>query len=113
MRTPLEIVQRQLDAYNLRDLDLFLENFSDDVRLFRPPLGEPTMVGKAQLRDFYSNQRFNKVNLRAELISRTVLGNKVFDRERVWGVADTPIEMVAVFEVRDGLIQSLWSFSPD
>lgn len=52
-------------------------------------------------------------SLHAELISRTVLGNKVFDRERVWGVKEQPIEMVAVFEVHEGLIRNVWGFSPD
>jgi hypothetical protein len=60
---------------------------------------------------FYANERFNHVGLRAQLLSRIVMGNKVFDHELIWGVKETPIEMVAVFEVNDGLIETVWAFS--
>lgn len=112
MSNVVEVVQRQLEAYNARDLERFLLNFSGDVRAYRPPEPEPTLVGKAALATFYATQRFNRPALRAELIGRTVMGNKVFDHERIWGVQDEPIEMVAVFRVQGGLIDMLWGFSP-
>ena len=113
MLTPLELAQRQLDAYNARDSERFLANFSENVKLYRMPAPEPALVGKKQFGEFYASQRFNRPALYAELVSRTVLGNKVFDRERVWGVGGQPIEMVVVFEVHEGLIQTVWGFSPD
>ena len=79
------------------------------------PAVEPSIVGKAALREFYATQRFNKPALQAELLHRIVLGNKVVDHERITGLAETPLEMVAVFEVTDldrgGLIQTAWFFS--
>jgi hypothetical protein len=30
-------VQRQLDAYNARDLERFVAEYAEDVRVFRPP----------------------------------------------------------------------------
>jgi hypothetical protein len=113
MTSALEVVQRQFDAYNARDLERFLANFSDDVKSYRMPALEPALVGKKQFGEFYSLHRFNKLSLHAELLSRIVLGNKVFDHERIWGVNEQPIEMVAVFEVREKLIQTVWVFSPD
>lgn len=113
MSSPLEVVQRQLDAYNARDLRAFLENFSDSVKVYRLPSPEPALVGKQALADFYATQRFNRPALRAEVISRTVLGSKVFDRERIWGIQPEPVEMMAVFDVRQGLIETFWGFSAD
>ena len=113
MATPLEVVQRQLDAYNARNLEAFMANFSETVKTYRLPALEPSLVGKRAVADFYATQRFNLSDLRAEVISRTVLGNKVFDRERIWGIQANPIEMVAVFEVKDGLIETFWGFSPE
>lgn len=113
MFSPLEIVQRQFDAYNRRNLDDFLSNFNENIKVFRLPSTEPAIVGKRQLADFYASERFNRQALKAELISRTVLGNKVFDHERIWGVRETPFEMMAVFEVRDGLIETIWGFVAD
>lgn len=34
---------------------------------------------------------FNLPRLRAEIVNRIVLGDRVIDHERVWGVRDTPI----------------------
>ncbi|WP_394832933.1 nuclear transport factor 2 family protein [Pendulispora rubella] len=113
MLSPLEVVQRQFDAYNRRNLDDFLANFHEDVKVFRPPSPDPAIVGKCQLADFYASERFNRPALKAELISRTVLGNKVFDHERIWGVRETAFEMMAVFEVQDGAIRTIWGFSAE
>ncbi|MCX2941986.1 steroid delta-isomerase, partial [Rahnella perminowiae] len=48
--------------------------------------------------------------LRAELISRTVLGNNVFDHEMIYGIYDTPVNSIAVFEVEKGLIKTAWFY---
>ncbi len=113
MTTPADVAQRQLDAYNRRDLDAFLAAFGDSIRVYRPPSAEPSLVGKAQLADFYARERFNRPALRAELLARIVLGDKVFDHERISGVRDEPFEMMAVYEVRDGLIVTMLGFTAD
>lgn len=110
--SPLDLVQGQFDAYNARDLERFLSFFSDDVRVVRPPSGEAVIEGKEAFGAFYRDQRFNKKGLRAELVNRIVLGNKIFDHELIHGVAPEPIEMVAVFEVEGGLIRTVMGFSP-
>ena len=109
----VEVIQRQVDAYNNRDLDGFLAEFSDAVKTFRMPSAEPAIAGKAQLAEFYTTQRFNLPGLRAEILGRIVLGNKVIDHERVWGLRSDPVEVVAVYQVVRGLIECVWFFSPD
>lgn len=76
------------------------------------PAESPSTTGKASLREFYLNNRFNNPELRAELISRTVLGNKVFDHELIYGLSSTPLESVAVFEVKNELITTAWFYFP-
>jgi len=102
-------VQRQLDAYNARDLDRFLAEFSDDIRVFRPPAAEPAIAGKKAFAGFYATQRFGLAGLHAELVSRMVLGNKVIDHERISGVRERPFEIAVVYEVSDGLIRCMWT----
>jgi len=46
-------------------------------------------------------------------VNRIVLGDKVIDHERVWGVRDTPIEVAAIYQVVGGLIERDWFFSPE
>jgi len=68
-------------------------------------------VGQAQLRESY-RKRFASAGLHAEILNRMVLGNKVIDHERVVGIKETPIEAVAVYEVVEGLIRTVWFFYP-
>ena len=106
------VVQRQLEAYNARDLERFLAEFADDVRLYRPPSPEPAIAGKQALADFYAKERFSRPALHAEIFNRMVLGNKVIDHERISGVRDEPFEVVVVYRVVDGRIAAMWAFDP-
>ena len=110
--TAVDVVQRQLDAYNARDLDRFVAEFSDAVTMYRMPATEPAIVGKVRFAEFYATQRFNRPGLHAEIVNRIVLGNKVIDHERISGVQATPFEMVVIYEVTDNLIQQLWALRP-
>jgi hypothetical protein len=110
--SPTDIVQRQLEAYNARDLERFAATYADTVRIFRMPATEPAISGKAQLREVY-RQRFGSPSLHAEILARVVLGNKVIDHERVRGIREQPLEAVAVYEVASNLIQTVWFFYPD
>lgn len=76
------------------------------------PAESPSMTGKNSLREFYVNNRFNNPKLRAEIISRTVLDNKVFDHELIYDLSPDPLESMAVFEVKNDLISTAWFYSP-
>lgn len=108
--SPAQLAQEQLIAYNERNLDRFLACYAEDFALYRPPAAEPVLRGKAALAAHYANNRFNLPGLHAELLGRLVVGSKVFDHERVHGVRPEPFEVVASYEVRDGLIVAAYFF---
>lgn len=101
-------VEKQFAAYNAHDLPAFIACFSENFTAWRMPADSPSLTGKTALAEFYRDHRFNNANLRAELLSRTVLGNQVFDHEVIYGLQAEPIESIAVFEIADGLIQTAW-----
>jgi hypothetical protein len=103
-------VQRQLDAYNEHDLEKFVAEYADDVRVFRPPETEPVLSGKAAFAGHYAANRFNLPKLNAKVVSRIVCGNKVIDHERITGLEERTVEVVAVYEVIDGRIRTVWFF---
>ncbi|HSE12548.1 MAG TPA: nuclear transport factor 2 family protein [Rudaea sp.] len=111
MNEPEAVVERQLDAYNARNLERFLAEYGDDIRVYRPPAVEPALAGKTAFGDFYATQRFNHPGLHAEVLNRMVLGNKVIDHERISGVGEKPSEVVIVYEVVDDRIRRTWVFS--
>lgn len=108
--TPVELVQRQLEAYNAHDLAAFVATYDEAVELFRVPFDRPEVVGKAALAERYATRVFNVPGHRAELLSRMVLGNKVVDHERVFGLSEIPREAVAVYEIEHELIRRVWFF---
>ena len=112
MKSAVDIVEEQLQAYNARDLDRFAATYSDDIRIYRMPATEPAMTGQAELRETY-RRRFSSPGLHAQIVNRIAIGNKVIDHERVVGIKATPIEAVAVYEVAGGLIRTVWFFYPE
>jgi imidazolonepropionase-like amidohydrolase len=101
---PETLVQQQLNAYNARDLDAFLEPYSDDVVLYRYP-DQLSSEGKAALRPVYQRLFEQVPELHCQLVNRMVLGNKVIDYERVSGFPDgRVIEAIAQYEIKGGKI---------
>lgn len=105
--SPASLIQQQLDAYNARNLDAWLSTYASDAKQFEFP---QTLLasGHDQIRT-RSASRFEEPNLHARLLHRTVLGNVVIDHERVtrtFPEGTGTLELLAIYEVRDGKIQS-------
>ena len=108
---PEPFAQRQLDAYNDRDLERFIAEYTEDVEVYRLTERDPVLVGKPALAEHYKTKRFNLPDLHAELVNRMVFGNKVIDQERVLGVQPTPMAVAAIYEVTPLGISKVWFVS--
>ena len=108
---PESFVQRQLDAYNARDLARFVAEYTEDVQVFRLPDPQPASVGRAALATHYRDNRFNLPDLHAELVNRMVFGNKVIDQEIVTGLPTGTMHAAAIYEVTPGGISKVWFVS--
>lgn len=104
--SPRAIVDRQLQAYNARDLAAYCALFADEavIRQFDGP--EPIARGIDAIRRHY-RARFDNPRLHCTVKSRIEFGPYVIDHEQVAGLAPNTVELAAVYEVRDGLIQSV------
>ena len=109
----VEIVERQVAAYNSHDLEAFAACYAEGVQMFRLPNSDPMISGKAELKEFYGSNRFMAPELKAEILNRIVLGNKVIDHERITGLPKGTFEVVIAYEVREALIQRTWSIWPE
>ncbi len=101
--TPEMLAQQQLNAYNLRDIDAFLEPYSDSVELYNFS-GKLMMKGKEAMRRTYSDMFKNTPDLHCKLVNRIVEGNTVIDHESVTGWGDKPTTAVAIYTVANGKI---------
>jgi hypothetical protein len=105
--TPEIVIQHQLDAYNARDLDALLATYAEDAQQFEHP-GKLVASGHAQIRERMA-VRFQEPNLHARLIKRAVMGNVVIDHEdvsRTFPEGTGRVELVAIYEVREGKIRT-------
>lgn len=104
--TPEILAQRQLNAYNLRNIEAFLEPYADDVEIYDYP---DTLIskGKENMRKNYS-QMFEKIpNLHCELLGRISQGNVVIDKERVQ-FGDRIVEAAAMFYIENSKISKVY-----
>jgi len=104
--TPLALVQRQLNAYNLRNIDGFLEPYADDVELYTFP---DKLIGKGKdnMRNLYSAFFEHVPALHCEIQSRIVKGNVVIDHERVTGTGKL-LDAVAIYHIKNNKIKKVY-----
>ena len=105
MTTSEEAVQRQLDAYNARDLEAWLATYHPNAEQFLLH-GDRLARGHAEIRARMT-VRFSEPDLHAQLLTRATMDHIVVDHERITrnfpeGVGH--VEMMCIYEVADGLI---------
>jgi len=103
------LAEAQLVAYNNRDIDAFLEPYSDSVKIYNFP-NEFRYQGKENMRQGYANFFQQAKDLHCELVSRTVFGNKVIDQEKVTGFSankDDVLYAIAIYTIENGKISEV------
>lgn len=98
-----EAIDRIVDAFNRRDVDAFAAGYATDVTI-EDASGEPVVRGTAELRARYGELFARHAELRLEVLSRILVGEHVVDEELVSGRAVEPERLVAVYHLRDGLV---------
>lgn len=100
----LEIVNERMEAYNAHDIDRFMDLYSEDIEIFTYPyhsLGK----GKDHLRSLFE-PLFKDRNVSVEIHGQFLKDSYVVNHETV-NYGNSKTEYVSVYEVRDGLIQSV------
>ncbi|WP_288430630.1 nuclear transport factor 2 family protein [uncultured Agrobacterium sp.] len=105
--TPSDVVQKQLEAYNRRDIDDFMQWWAPDCEYFAFP-STLLATGADEIRQRHV-ERFEEPNLNGILLSRVAMGNLVIDHERVirtFPEGPGELEVICIYEVDDGKITS-------
>jgi hypothetical protein len=108
--TTIAIVDKQLDAYNNRDIEAFAATYHDDVEIHAFP-GGLQYHGKDKLIERYGQKFASLKYLNASSLKRIVEGNILVDHELAESasedanVVDSSITVIAAYEVIDGLIK--------
>ena len=107
---PEIVAQKQLNAFNARDIEALLSIYASDAELFSHPA---TLLakGRDELEKLFQ-ARFSEPNLKAILLNRIVCGNKVIDQERVirtFPEGPGELELTMIYEIQDEEIIKAWS----
>lgn len=106
---PADLAQRQLDAYNARDLEAFLACYAEDCLVRAHPSGAEMMRGREAMRARYGRLFEEHPDLHCRLLTRVEHEVFAIDHEHVEGLKPGEVVYaVAMYEVRDGLIQNVW-----
>lgn len=102
--TPEQVVQKQLDAYSMCELDAFCDTYAADVKVI-DGTGKVVCEGLDQLREIYG-KLFKANPHQIALITRRITGGDwVIDDETVIGRADNKTRnAVAIYRVKDDKI---------
>ena len=102
-----EVVDAQLDAYNARDLERFVDCYAPSAVITNAS-GEVMAEGHDGLRLMYGGLFANSPQLDARILNRIVVGDFVTDHEAVEGFnlpgSPTSFEAIAAYQVNHGTI---------
>ena len=100
--TPEQVVQKQLETYNQRDINGFMSLIDDNVTFYDYSNGNITMSGASACKEFYSNLFEASPNLHSTILQRTIFGNKIIDYERISGRNGNKdmVELILIYEVK-------------
>ena len=98
-------VERQVDAYNRRDLDAFLDCYAPETEI-EDAVGGTLMRGRAAMRGAYEDLFRESPALHVEIRTRIGIGDYVIDEEIVSGRRGSAedVRVVVVYHLAAGLI---------
>ncbi|MVA72045.1 hypothetical protein GOZ81_13270 [Agrobacterium vitis] len=105
----LEPVAKQLDAYNAKDIDGFMQHWAPDCRIYAFP-DALLADGTAEIRSRHI-ERFREPDLHGKLIARHITGNMVTDIEcvtRNFPEGKGEIDILCLYEIEHGKIARAW-----
>lgn len=99
---PESIVQEQMNAYNARDIDSFLQTYTEDVEVYNFP-NETSYTGKENMKKRYASFFESTPDLNYIVKNRMVIANYVIDEEYITANGKN-FSAIAIYEVENGKI---------
>lgn len=100
-----KLAQAQLVAYNNKDIEAFLQPYSDSVEIYQYP-NKLIGKGKENMRKEYAQMFASTPDLFCTVVKRIVLGNTVVDEESVvFNKQALPFKAIAIYTIANNKIQ--------
>jgi len=105
---PQVLVQKQLEAYNIGDIEAFLEPYAEDIEVYNFP---NTLVskGKDKIRPTYELMFNRYKKLHCKLVNRIIVGNTVIDQENVTFTEEGQVyKAIAIYKIENNKIAKVY-----
>lgn len=110
-KTPEQVAQALVDAFNARNMDGILKAYSPDSVAYHLPSGEVFLKGHADIKKKFAKAFEGNTKVKVEVVNRIVDGKFVIDKERITGVLNgEAFEFfgTVIYEITEGLIRKEW-----
>ncbi len=106
-KSPREIADEQLTAYNNHDLNAFCALFHEKAELIDLPSNTVVAKGMKAIRTLYAD-RFANPDLKCVVHTKTDLADFAIDRETLHGLPTGKVEIIAMYQVQNSLIDKVY-----
>lgn len=105
VKTPLDIVQARMDAYNKHDIHAFLNTYSENIQIFTYPDSPLGKTGKSHIASIFEPM-FKEAAVKVKIHNQITQGNYVINHETVI-YKDKGTKYVSIYEVVNEKIVSV------
>ena len=111
-KTPSDVVDRQLAAYNRHDVESFVDCYTEDARFIELP-DRKRLEGREAFRAAYSELFARHPAIHARILKRMVVGRFVTDLEDLEGLPGGPgAPCMVTYETVGERIRTVWVIKP-
>ncbi|MFE8703125.1 nuclear transport factor 2 family protein [Cytobacillus sp. FJAT-54145] len=103
----MNVVERQLKAYNEKNIDAFMECYSEDIQVYKFP-NTLRFSKKEEMREHYDKMFQAFPNLNADVVKRVEQAPYCIDHEYITGKEKEPFHATALYEIKDDIITKVW-----
>lgn len=105
--SPRDVVNRQLEVYNAHDIEGYCALFAPDATIADLVTGQIICSGLEEIRSVYAKRFADNPALHCIVHQKLEGPTHAIDKETVSGLPSGPLHIMAIYEVRQGLIQNL------
>ena len=105
-----KIVEKQIEAYNKKDLEEFLACYAEETQAFMLESNQQLTNGKEQLRQIMSKSFLDAPESNSSVLNSLTQGNLVINKEKITGHTknDMIITTLSIYEVINNQITKVW-----
>ncbi len=105
----MNIAELQIQAYNKRDLEIFLDFYSEDFKAYMLESGQKITDGREQLAQIMTDSFGKFKDARSKVLESVVQGDLIVQKEENHGhIPGKVVTSLTIYEVKDDKIRIMW-----